>query len=329
MTRTQQILAGLLAVQILLTAVVFWPRQAAAGTGGPLVANLDAGTVVRLTISDDSGNRIELAKQAGAWVMANAGDFPADGNRIEPVLQKIADAQATRVVANTAVSHTQLQVGDNNFLRRVTLETDTGTTVTFYMGSAPGPNATHVRRAGEDAVYLVNNLTVWELTTTASSWINTTYIQLDRGALTAATLENSNGRFVFRKLSDEAWTLEGLAEGESLNQANLNLVLNRFATLRLVRPLGRVPAPEYGLDAPRATLTLVSGANESSTVLVGAPLADGTVAIKWSGSDYYVAVSSFIAEEAINYGRDNFVTAPPAEESLPAEETPPATEEGG
>ncbi len=328
MTRTQQILAGLLALQILLTAVVFWPRQTAATAGGALIANLDAATVVRLSIHDDSGNTIELARRGDNWVMANAADFPANGNRIEPVLQKIADAQATRVVANTAVSHKQLQVADDAFLRRVTLETDTGAIFTFYMGSAPGANATHVRRAGEDAVYQVNNLTVWELTTAASSWIDTTYIQLDRSKLTAATLENANGRFTFRKVNDEAWTLEGLVEGESLNQGNLNLILNRFNNLRLVRPLGRTPAPEYGMDAPRATLTLVSDGDESSNLLIGATLADGTVVIKWSASDYYATVSSFVVEEIINYDRAKFVNAPPEEESAP-EETPSATEGGG
>lgn len=322
MTRTQKILSGLLVLQLILVAVVFWPRQAAAVTGGPLFAELDPAEVVRLRIEEGSGGLVELARQESGWVLVSGGGYPADSERIEPILAKIAAAQTARLVTNTAASHKLLQVDEGDYVRRVTMELGNGRNLTFYMGTGEGPNATHVRRAGEDATYLVNNLTIWEVTATPSNWLKTEYVALDRAAVTAVTLQNGNGRFVFGRLDADNWTMEGLAEGETFNQGNFNVILNRATSLRLLRPLGNQPQPEYGLDAPRATLTLTveeGSATSSNTLTVGAVMPDGTPVIKWSGSDYYVTISAFTVEEMVNFDRTDFVNSPEetAEEEAP------------
>ncbi len=326
MTRTQQILSGLLILQIILAAVAFWPREVTAVESGPLFAELADTEIVRLTITDNEGNVADLQRQGDDWVLASGGGYPADAAKIEPILERIAAAQTNRQVTTTAASHRQLQVAEDNFVRRIKLETGSGAAYTFYLGSTASANATHVRRAGDDPTYLVNDLSVWELTPTASNWIDAEYVALDRNGVTAVTLQNANGTFSFNKISDEAWTLNDLAEGESFNQGNFNLILNRGVNMRLTRPLGTELLPEYGLDNPRAVLTLTVEDDDRAstyTLEVGAALEDGNPVIKWSGSDYYVTITSFMVEDMINFGRDDFLTPPAAEETPETAEPTP------
>ncbi len=328
MTRTQKILSGLIILQFILAAVVFWPREAAAVESGPLFAgwaDLDPAEIMHLTITDNEGNVAGLQRQGDGWVLASGGNYPADAAKIDPILARIMATQTNRQVTTTAGSHKQLQVADDDFVRRVELETGSGETYTFYMGSTAAASATHVRRAGDDPTYLVNDLTVWEITPTASNWIDAEYVALDRNGVTAVSLQNANGTFTFDKIGDEEWTLADLAEGESFNQGNFNLILNRVVSMRLTQPLGTELLPEYGLDSPQATLTVSVEENNASstyTLEIGAALEDGSQVIKWSGSDYYVTITPFMVENMVNFGRGDFVTAPSTDEAPATEETP-------
>ena len=52
MTRFNQILAVVLALQIALAAFVLWPSASAQSGGGPLLPNFNSSDVVGLTIQD-------------------------------------------------------------------------------------------------------------------------------------------------------------------------------------------------------------------------------------------------------------------------------------
>ena len=77
MKRTQQILLGVLALQIILSVVVFWPREVASVSVEPLFPDLAVEDIVALTVEDNAGEQIVLRKVDGAWVMPEAGDYPA------------------------------------------------------------------------------------------------------------------------------------------------------------------------------------------------------------------------------------------------------------
>ena len=52
MTQLQKILSGLLALQVVLAAAVFWPRKAVETAGGPLFADVAAANITAVTIAD-------------------------------------------------------------------------------------------------------------------------------------------------------------------------------------------------------------------------------------------------------------------------------------
>ncbi len=315
MTQLQKILAGVLALQVVLAAVMFWPRAAGETAVGPLFADLTVASVTAVTIADNEGVQVELARQGTGWVLANGGNYPVDSAKIEPVLEKLAALQAGRLVARTPTSYARLGVADNEFVRRVDLQTAAGETYTLYLGSSPTAQATHMRRADQTETYLVGGMNVWEVSQLATSWIDTAYVSLPLETITAVTLQNDQGTFNITRTSEAAWTLDGLAAGEVVNQNALNTLWGRVVSLRLVQPLGVVELPAYGLANPQATLTLTAVADNASrnyTLLVGAQNRDnGNYIVKWSDADYYVEVSAFAVEELVGNGRDDFLEIPP------------------
>ncbi len=332
MTRVQKILSALLGVQVVIALIVFWPRSTAIAESGPLFADFIPDEVTTVTVTDNNDVTIKLARLGDGWVLPDAGNYPADGTKIEPLLEKIAAIQTGRLVARSSDSHERLQVADDDYARRVVMEMGDGSTQTLFVGSSPNPSGTHVRRSGQDETFLTGDVALWEVTTSTSNWIDTSYISLNREEIVSIVLENGNGTFEFEKGPTGEWSLQGLSEEEEFEPALFNTLLNRIVNLNMLAPLGTVEKPEYGLDTPQATLTVITESSEDQstqfhTLLVGAQDPDDdNFIVKWSDSDYIVKVSSFSLENMVNHVRDEFIKEPPtptpqSEEGTPAEVT--------
>jgi hypothetical protein len=118
-----------------------------------------------------------------------------------------------------------------------------------------------------------------------------------------------------------------LAEGEIFNQTAFDTMLNQIVNLRMDRPLGTVAETSYGLDTSQATVSLFTE-EDTFTLLVGATEEEtSSTTVKWSGSDYYAAVSSFSVENLATYTPADFIQEPtptptPTLESETATPTP-------
>jgi len=311
MRRHNQILALVLVVQIALSVVVFWPRSAATSEGEPLFPDLESDAIAALTITDDQGSSIRLRKSSGEWTAPDADDYPAQGSKIEPVLEEIIGLDTGRLVTRTDSSHKRLQVAEEDFVRRVVLETKDGTRHTLYLGSSPSYGATHFRLEGQSEVYLTDDLTAAKVGANAAAWIDTAYFSIEQEKLTQVTLENENGAFVFTKSADNGWTMDGLEEGEEVNSNKISTVINKVSSIAMIRPLGAEEKESYGTDVPTATVTLEAG-DQTVTLRVGSQDPDdNSYVIKTSESPYYVRVSKYVVQELVESGREDFIQPPP------------------
>lgn len=331
MTKIQRILAGILALQLLAAVVVFWPRNVAGAETVAFFDGVTADQVVGLSIVDNEGARVDLARQGDGWVLADGGDYPAKTETITPVLDKIVALQSNRLVARTAASQKQLQVAADDFVRQVTVTLADGSSKGFYLGSATNFRATNFRMDGQNNTYLVADLNIYELSANATSWVDTAYVSgIAQDSVTGLTLSNGDGTLTFVKDDAGTWTLDGLAEGEMLDTTLFNSLLSRVINLRLVQPLGTTAA-DYGMDQPQATITVVSSGDagtQTDTITVGGRLGDqdddpsnNNYIVKWSGSPYYVAVAPFSAQDLVNQGRADFIQVP-TPEPVPSDATP-------
>ncbi len=314
MSRLHQILIGILVAQLILVGLAFFlpkPGQAAAT---PLLGAIKAEDITSLTIRDDKGTSIRLAKSASGWALPDAGDFPADGAKITPVTVKLAALKAGRSVAQNEANFKRLQVADEAFQRKVEVGTAGGGAYTLYLGSSAGGRATHVRLGGQGDVTIASDLAPFDLNADAASWINAAYLDVPQADVTSLTLKNASGQFVFEKNSQGQWTMQGLAPGEVLSTNNFSTVLTYASSLRMTRPLGKTDQPAYGMAQPAAVVTLKAKQDSQekvTTLTIGARDAqEGAYIVKSSESPYYVKVADYSVSELVTRGKASFLQQP-------------------
>ena len=306
----------LIAQAFLILLIVTLQPPGASANAGPLLGETQSADVTQLAIQDKNNARIEIARAGEGWVLPHFDDFPADAGRINPFLEKLIGIRTGRLIARTAASHDRLQVSPSNYARRVELTLSNGNKQTLFIGSSAGGSAVHVRLDGADEVYLADGLSSFDAGIEASSWINTTYLQVAQDQVNNIILANTNGQFEFEKDADGAWEMKGLSADEKLDAAKVTELLSRLSFVSMTRPLGKTLKAEYGLQPPAATVTVTlrqENASPKPIVLrIGAQdTATSAYAVQSSESPYFVQVSSFTVEPFIQRARQDFLIPPP------------------
>jgi hypothetical protein len=318
MDRRNVILSAILVVQLALVAFLFWPNRGGSVAVGALVPGVEEAGVTGVKIQAPDAT-IELAKEGDGWVLANYGGYPVDTVKVTDLVTKLLSIDTSRLVANTASSHNRLQVAEDDYVRKIDLLSG-GQTRTVYVGSSPSMRATNVRAAGSDAVYLTGDLRGTDIRTDVGGWVNLTYFQTPSADAQSVTIENANGRLEFTRVNTDTWTLNGLADAELFSQNNFTTILTRLGGLNMVAPVGKDERPEFGMENPNATVTVVSrpaGVEEKTlTLLIGAKDEGGAnYYAKSSESDFYVKIASFSGDQFVNDTRDRYIQPPPTPEA--------------
>ena len=318
MKRHQQILAGVLLVQLVLIAVVFWPRTVASGSGERAFPDLKTEDVVALRIADSDGNSVYLRRSGDGWVLPDAEDYPANASTITSLLDKVVGLTSDRLVTRTEASHQRLQVGKDNFVRRLTLELADGSAQILYLGTTPQYTTTHFRVEGQDETYLTSALTSWEVSALPASWIQVGYLSVPVDSLLQVTLENAQGSLTFLPVEAAAgeegtaareWTLADLNAGETADSAAIRSVISQAASVAVNKPLGKTELPAYGMASPNAVVTLKT-ADQVITLTIGAQTASGNYVVKGSNSEYFVETTAYTIERLVTSARADFITQP-------------------
>jgi hypothetical protein len=110
MKRIQQILLAILLVQAIISVIVYWPSEASTITGELLLGNFTADEVEFISIRDIDGNYLELSKSGSDWVLPVVGNFPANSEKVEQIIDKILAIKSNRLVTRTESSHQRLQL---------------------------------------------------------------------------------------------------------------------------------------------------------------------------------------------------------------------------
>ena len=329
MSRTNQILAAILALQIVVAVVVFWPRSPAVAAGEPLFSEVEADQVVWVQIVDPASGEIELERIDAGWTLAGTDGFPCTETAVPDFLGKLLALDTARLVTETPASHARLEVGEDTFSRKIAFRLEDGTAHTLYLGSSPSYNVAHVRLEGQDQVYLVSGLSATDANARAATWIDALYVSLENDQVVALTLENANGSYTFTKDADGTWSMEGLSGEETLNEGEVSSLVTRISSVRMQRPLGQGEEPGYGTDDPQAVVTVQTrdeeGATETHILVVGAQdPEDKTYVVKASTSPYYVRVAEFAVQDFVEGAREDLIEVPPT----PTVEAPATPQSG-
>lgn len=161
-------LSGLLAVQALVVAVLLLSSGMGAGedAGGLLPFEPTSAAKFSIAAGDEE---VALSRADEGWQLDDG--LPADDGKVGEVLEKLAKVTTAWPVATSTATAERFEVTQDNFQRRLVIESEDGETATLYLGSSPGYRRVHARAEGADEVYSID-FSNYEAPTDSGQWLD-------------------------------------------------------------------------------------------------------------------------------------------------------------
>jgi hypothetical protein len=240
---------------------------------------------------------IALTKKGDEWIITSAADYPAEKKNVEKVLKELVGLKAGEPIASNAANHNALKVGEKEYGRRVKVTTSSGVK-SLVLGNGPGQSV-HVRVDNKDDVYRARGLSIWTLSTSLSSYLDTNYLKIDKDKLSSVQVTNPKGELNFTKEGDN-WMLAQLPPGGMPDQKKIDQYIGSVSKLTMNEPIGKEAKPEYGLDSGTKVKLTFTEDDKPKTVSysIGAKKDDSYFYGKADDKDYVVTLSKWITEDA-------------------------------
>ncbi len=225
------LLSVLLALQLAAIAAVLltgngYGRQ----KSGPLL-DFQAAKVTEMRVTGGEVKGDDQSKGKDATLVLSRADatwhlpdgLPADADKVQDVLGKLAGLSAPWPVATTASAAKRFEVTADHFQRHVVLLAGKKTVADLYLGTSPGYQQVHARPAEGSDVYSVG-ISNYEIPTDADGWLDKALIEPD-GKVSAVAREGS-------------WTLAHKDKGwllgdEAADQKAADDLVRRLSELRV------------------------------------------------------------------------------------------------
>jgi len=255
---TTRWLGILLAAQLLLALVTWWPTDRAALVARPLL-ELDADRIEAIEIArqPSEGSDPEwlvVEREGNGWAIASASGYPADPAKVDGFIDLLLALRVRAPMAESPASHDALSVGDAEFGRRIRIRSDGG--VRELVVGADRSNSIRVRFADENEVYLARGLSEFAISDSASSYWSGDVLDVPVEEIRSFLVENERGTLRVERTED-GWHVVDAPPDSTADPEKIDAFLAKVTALRLVEPLGREALPEYGIeDGARISWTL-------------------------------------------------------------------------
>ena len=304
----QTVLGAVLLAQLLVIALV-WGLQSRPGDAPPEFLSFDAESADTLTVAD-ADSSVNMTRTDGEWQLPNG--LPADGGKIEGVLQKLSDTGAGWPVATSESAMKRFEVVEETHQRHVKIGAGEETLADLYLGTSPTFGKVHARHAAGGPVYAIA-FSNYEAGTEQSDWLRKSLLQ-PQGEVQSVT----------RAAAEEGWTLTStdagwVTDGAQLGQDETNALVDRLRRLNVLDLIDAELPPE-----PKVRFTVVDEAGSQELALFA--LEDDEYAATSNRFEGVFGVSSYIAEQLDVSIED--LTAGAAEEDGTGEQPPPVAADG-
>jgi hypothetical protein len=276
--------------------------------------------------SDKEQPPVKLKKNGDTWNVTSAGNFTAKTDKVTSLLTLLTDIKIDKnsPLATSAASHAKLGVAKTSFDRKITI-TAGGKNITMFAGRG-GRSSSTVRFQDSSNVYEAAGLSVWSISGQTSSYIDTSYIDVDEKDLTGIKITNAQGTLNFIKESD-TWTIPGTGQNQTdtdtdttgssqtpvPDAAAIKRLAGNLSNLSISEPVGKTQKPEYGLD--KATQVILTGKKDDKPFTVSYKIgakkegdSSSTRYVKADNKDFIVTVANYKLEDATEKTLDGFFT---------------------
>ena len=246
-------LSVLLVFQLLLALGIFYGKQLTSPSNSQdLIVYEALEEIKEIAITDDSDSSVLLLFRDNEWLISNENDFPADTDKINNFLESInsLSSQSVSAVAVTEGARNRFKVADGEFSKRIKLTSVTNTSEELYLGSSPGLDRVHLRKGGEDGIFVVKFPT-YEASSSSSSWLDKSILQVPSNDIVYI---KSGNIILERKLESGAIKseeeveknmsavklMEGLGSWQATRSDDQNRPVNQEAAQEITKQLERL-----------------------------------------------------------------------------------------
>lgn len=292
MNRTNQLLLAALVVQaVAVVGVSMGREEVRISAPTVLLEGFDVSKIKEITvfgpmgIGDGEKTQVELKHDGTQWLVASAGDYPTEKDKVQKLLDSLKALKTRGPVVSKSSYYKKLEVADDKYQRKLVLKGG-DKPVELILGSSPAYKKLHVRLAGTKDVAVVDGLSTFDVGARGADWVDKKYLDVDEKDLWAVKIQNKRGQTALEKDPvSGTWTSLGLKPSEKVNKSVLDDLVRKARSMNLEEPVGATANPAHGFAQPLATITLVTGTStiagtpppktEDVQVLVGALEAGG------------------------------------------------------
>jgi hypothetical protein len=302
-------LAIVLAVQVVLIAIAWWPSDPAANRRRPAIGvereRIQQIEIALRPVDDADPEPAILARTDGGWTVLSAAAYPAKEAQVDELLDKLLGLTTGAPIATSSASHEALKVSEDDYGRRIKIVTG-DEPVEWLVGSATN-NSVNLRKVGEDDVYRATGSGEWSFRDSSASYYDPNYLDADAGSFAAVVVRNESGEVRFEQ-ADGVWRLADLAEGEQSDPEKITGFLAAVAKLRMSQPEGPNVSPEHGFDSGSHIEWTVASDDQSISggYAVGAEV-EGDRYVKAEGHPFVVRARKSAVQRLLDANRAEFL----------------------
>lgn len=334
MLKKVKMLAVLLVAQLVLAAGIGLTEREFATRSEPVpLLGFTRDTIDRITLEGPDAAKVTLARKDGSWILPDSGDFPANGARVEQLIEQLGALHSGTPVATSSDARERFKVSDDQFERRITLRQADETVSRLYLGSTPGVRLIHARNAESDAIHTVR-MAAYDVPVNAADWEDKAILTLPKSTISSIEI---NGLQIKRNVagsgqdkeadaagSTPQWQAEGLADGKRLKPDAADKLAGLLADLRFDHVLGQETEDEYGMENLLTEISLTPKSGETLTYRLGKNKDKDEYTLQVSNRSQYFRLASYAAKSLIEAASEDklLVSVPDADERETEQEQP-------
>jgi hypothetical protein len=245
------------------------------------LVRIDTKILDRLTIDAPGKGKTVLARKDENWTIASRNNAPANSSEVRRLIDTLQNEQVTKFVEDVAsnlpkygLDKPQLIITFSSFASENTAETKAGEQpfASVAFGKVEGDNV-YARVGDEPFVVAVRRGLLDQIFTDPLQWQELSIFNFKPEQIHRVTV-TSDKELSFVRGANNQWSW---AKGSgSINQTNMQSLLNTLATLHAVRWAGSA-TPVHGFDKPQLVVSFTTSPDDKTThkLSVGAVAPNG------------------------------------------------------
>jgi hypothetical protein len=255
--------------------------------------------LVKVEVTRPEG-KIVLAERADGWWI-EGDELHASKSMVNRVKHQLHDLVARATVVDGPADDALYGLGASAIHVRLTFRD--GSTEEFDAGD-PNPSGVsfYIRRTGDTAVYTVKKSAVDYYSLSLSEFRERRFASFDSKDVDALSASLPGGHpLAFQRTGEDSWDMLQ-PQQFAANDSEVRGLLGRVSALKAVSFVTDDPTDlkQYGLDAPRATITIRFSGREPLTLLLGAPTGE-------KDGEYPLAYVKLAEEPTVYTARDGML----------------------